>query len=225
MLLCLLRTPSLFLPLVRYSTFITPSELFSMRTTRTTRASDRALPHLPADPSPRSPSRSRSSSLSSPEPDPSSYRTPAKKRARTTPIKKEPLSSKKPKKGTPTSPVKKPRAASPKFAAYLETPYPDYARPTTEDCQEVTTRLAGLHGLPVRPGEVKKEITGSIGEACQCASSKGFARLRSICREVEIQGGLKAFRSRHAGCQAGLCRVFWMLCTAFSSSLMSPSPH
>jgi hypothetical protein len=109
------------------------------------------------------PSFSTSSSLSeqpSPAKKPKSTKakTPAAPKAKADPLPKK-------KKASSSSETKKP-------AAYLQSPFPDYERPTPEECELVTDKLASLHGLPVRPGAgVKKEPNGSVGEACGAVPS------------------------------------------------------
>lgn len=96
-----------------------------------------------------------------PTPPPSSSSTP--KKARTMPSKRTtPKFSTTPSKGNTPTPKK--------FAAYLTTPFPDYARPTADECEEVTRLLGAMHGLPQRPGRVEKlpeDGTTRVGEACE----------------------------------------------------------
>lgn len=76
----------------------------------------------------------------------------------------------------------KPRTTPKKFAAYLTTPYPDYARPTAEECEEVTRLLGDMHGLPQRPGRVEKlkeDGPVRVGEACE-SSALNFKCVRSL---------------------------------------------
>lgn len=68
----------------------------------------------------------------------------------------------------PSSPSKSTSATLTKKLKQLETfqqtPFPDYSRPTPEECQRVCDALATMHKLPVRP--VKIEQLDSVGAAC-----------------------------------------------------------
>ena len=46
----------------------------------------------------------------------------------------------------------------------IETPFPDFARPSKEECQAVCDALATVHPLPVRPAKI--ENLESVGANC-----------------------------------------------------------
>lgn len=73
------------------------------------------------------------------------------------------------KAGSTPSPVKK-------AAAYQASPYPSYARPTAEDCQRVTDKLAQMHGMPVRKAVGVKIEGGALGQACECIADLLLSR-------------------------------------------------
>ncbi|CDZ97448.1 NTH [Phaffia rhodozyma] len=121
------------------------------------------------------------------QPSPLKRKTPEKPQAKTTPVIKKSRS------GPTLSSTKKPSPATsdkntiekgntppkPKFAAYLQTPYPDYARPTPEDCKLVVEKLGSIHGIPIRPGSVNKDISGA-GVNCGAVPSVMDALIRTI---------------------------------------------
>lgn len=86
-----------------------------------------------------------------------------------------------------SKPPKPPAAAGTtpkKFAAYLTSPFPDYSAPTAAECERVTELLAGLHGMPQRPGRVEKLPEGEpprVGEACTSSLKGPCCVARSSC--------------------------------------------
>ncbi|KAL7410713.1 DNA glycosylase [Mrakia frigida] len=81
-----------------------------------------------------------------------------------------------------SSPKKEKKAsASPKkAAAFQKSPYPTFVRPTAQDCQLVTDRLAAMHGLPTRKVMGTKIEGGGMGEACGGVPSVLDALVRTI---------------------------------------------
>ncbi|KAF6806532.1 base excision DNA repair protein [Colletotrichum musicola] len=83
----------------------------------------------------------------------------------TTPLKKEDIKTESPDKkpDTSASPSKSSTLQSKKLKAYAQyaakSPFPDFPRPTPDECRLAHRILAGLHGARKRPAEVKASAT------------------------------------------------------------------
>jgi len=197
--------------------------MYSLATARTTRSATHAAASSTAGPPAVGPS---------PASNPSSTRkkrraagSPVDGEAATesTPSKKPRATPKKAAKAASASPVggsgdeggataeSKPRTTPKKFAAYLTTPYPDYARPTAEECEEVTRLLGDMHGLPQRPGQVEKlkeDGPVRVGEACESAGA-GHCALQTRVHSAGL-----ILSSRLLSLQVAPSRPSAMLCTS-----------
>lgn len=88
--------------------------------------------------------------------------------------------SKKSKKGSNASPKKDLTAQKlAKLQSYASTPYPDYARPSAEECERVTALLEGMHGRTRQPARVQSGREGR-GAACGEVPSVLDALVRTI---------------------------------------------
>ncbi|KAI5475275.1 hypothetical protein MNV49_001657 [Pseudohyphozyma bogoriensis] len=104
------------------------------------------------------------SELSSPEPEP----TPSQKRTKvslTTPTKPRPVPRASSSSSLSPSPKKTPTKDK-KLAileTYRQTPFPDFIRPTPEECQNIHDLLSTVHGTPTRPTKLVDDPNGPAG--------------------------------------------------------------
>lgn len=202
--------------------------MYSLATARTTRSATHAAASSPAaaaDPSSTSSSSAKKRRAGEPaDADAATGATPSKK-PRATPKKKATKSSASPvgdggsdgENGTADS---KSRTTPKKFAAYLTTPYPDYARPTADECEEVTRLLGEMHGLPQRPGRVEKLKENGpvrVGEACE-------SRARGLDPDFDFRHNLQTHLSScRRRCALGLrCAVGLTCCSSSNVCRCAP---
>lgn len=103
--------------------------------------------------------------------------------------------------GTPSSIVATPSKSTiakklKALEAYLQTPFPDFHRPTPEECQKVQDALVSVHGLPKRP----EKLLDIEGAPAGCGQVPDV--LDALVRTILSQNTTSASESRSSACSS-----------------------